>query len=45
VNLDPLVVGVKEIGDKKHYFLIDRFNLTKLEDYVTAEGATSPKVA
>jgi hypothetical protein len=45
INLDPLVIGVKEIENKKYYFLVDQFNLTKLEDHVAAEWATSPEKA
>jgi hypothetical protein len=42
---DPLVLGVKRVGTESFYYLIDQFNLTKLEDLVAAEWTTAPSSA
>ena len=37
VNTDPLVIGMKRFQGKPRYFLIDAFDLTRVEEYVRLE--------
>jgi hypothetical protein len=41
-DLDPLLVGSKRVGGVLRYFVLDTFDLTRSEDYLTAEFSTMP---
>ena len=43
--LDPLLIGEKRERSGSSYFLIDQFDLTKAEDYLTAEFLINPEDA
>jgi len=41
--LDPLLIGEKRERCRSRYYLIDQFELTTAEDYLTAEFLTNPE--